>query len=87
VVAAVGDVAEQLAELRPELPDWDDLRHGRRVYRIAYTALLAFSLRIARFGTAKWARGGSSAMCSGRSGYSLRRTFAGANPVAIVHLC
>jgi hypothetical protein len=27
VIAAVGDVAEQLAELRPELPNRNDLRH------------------------------------------------------------
>jgi hypothetical protein len=42
VIAPVGDVAEQLAELRSELPNWNDLRHAHRVYRIAYTALLAF---------------------------------------------
>jgi hypothetical protein len=41
VIAAVGDVAEQLAELRPELPNGNDLRHAHRVYRIAYTAPLA----------------------------------------------
>jgi hypothetical protein len=41
VIAAVGDVAEQLAELRSELPNWNDLRHPHRVYRIAYTAPLA----------------------------------------------
>jgi hypothetical protein len=40
VIAAVGDVAEQLAELRPELPHWNDLRHDGRVYRIAYTELV-----------------------------------------------
>jgi hypothetical protein len=31
VITAVGNVAQQLAELRPELPNWDSLRHARSV--------------------------------------------------------